>query len=294
MDIFKEIAPQLVYNEPMSRHTSFKIGGNADMFVSVTSKEQLVSLIKAAKGTPFMIIGNGSNMLVGDKGIRGLVIQIGAGLSDISVSGTVITADAGALMSRIAAEAAGAALSGFEVFSGIPGTLGGGLFMNAGAYGGELKDVVKTVTYADDEGNINTVANEDCKFGHRTSVFAGGGKYIISAELKLVPGNENDIRAAMAEYSRRRSDKQPLSFPSAGSVFKRPAGHFAGKLIEDAGLKGYSVGGAEVSEKHAGFIINKGGATAADVLSLIDHIKNSVKDKFGIDLEPEIRLIGEN
>lgn len=294
-DIFRKIAPQLLEAEPMKNHTSFKIGGRADMFVSVTSEEQLVSLIKTARGSgvPYMIMGNGSNMLVGDGGIRGLVLQIGSGMNEVKVSGSIITAQAGALMSRIASEAARASLSGFEALSGIPGTLGGGIFMNAGAYGGEIKDIVKTVTYADETGDIKTIENSDCCFGYRTSVFTSGGKYILSAELELKPGNEADIRAAMADYNKRRSDKQPLSLPSAGSTFKRPQGYFAGRLIEDANLKGYQIGGAKVSEKHAGFVVNSGGATAEDVLRLIDHIRETVKTQFGVDLEPEIRLIGE-
>lgn len=290
---FREIAPQLIENEPMSAHTSFRIGGAADIFVTVKSTDQLVSLIRAANNTntPYMIMGNGSNMLVGDGGIRGIVIQIG--MADIEVSAETINAGAGALMSRIAAAAAGAGLSGCEPLSGIPGSLGGAIYMNAGAYGGELKDIVKTVTYVDDSGNLHTVDGADCGFGYRTSIFTSGGKYIVSAGLELRKGNEKEIRAAMADYNKRRSDKQPLAFPSAGSVFKRPEGYFAGGLIEDAGLKGYSIGGAEVSKKHAGFIINTGGATAADVLALIEYIKKTVKDKFDVELEPELRLIGE-
>lgn len=292
---FRTIAPQLLVNEPMSKHTTFRIGGAADMYVSADSAEQVAALAGAAKetGTPLTVIGNGSNMLVGDGGIRGLVIEIGAGMSDISVNGSVITAGAGALLSRVAAEAAKASLSGLEPVSGIPGTLGGGLYMNAGAYGGELKNVVRSVTYTGADGDIKTIDNAACCFGYRKSIFSDGGMYIVSAELELTPGNEEDIRAAMADYNKRRSDKQPLSYPSAGSTFKRPEGYFAGALIEGAGLKGASVGGAAVSEKHAGFIINTGGATASDVLELIGYVQRKVKDKFGVELEPEIRLIGE-
>ena len=292
-DIFKEIAPQLKENEPMSVHTSFKIGGPADMFVRAESPDQLIKLIRTARetDTSYMVIGNGSNMLVADGGIRGLVIQIG--MSDIRVSGNEITAGAGALMSRVAAEAARAGLSGFETLSGIPGSLGGGLYMNAGAYGGEIKNVVKTVTYIDAEGELHTIDRDECGFGYRTSVFSKGRKVIVSAILELRKGEESEIRRAMADYNKRRSDKQPLAFPSAGSVFKRPEGHFAGALIEGAGLKGYRIGGAEVSELHAGFIINRGGATAKDVLALIEHIRKTVKEQYGVELEPEIRLIGE-
>lgn len=294
-DLFKRISPQLAENEPMSRHTTFRIGGAADMFVSIESKEEISELIKTAKktGTPFMVMGNGSNMLVGDNGIRGLVIQIGAGFSDCVIDGCVVTAQAGILMSRLAANIAKAELTGFEPLSGIPGTLGGGVFMNAGAYGGELSALIRNVTYVDDNGDIYTIDNKSCEFGYRTSIFSAGGKYILSAQLELEKGSAETIKAASMEYSRRRSDKQPLNFPSAGSTFKRPNGHFAGKLIQDAGLMGYSIGGAEVSDKHAGFVINKGGATAADVLALIKHIQDTVYKQSGVMLEPEVRLIGE-
>ncbi|MBR0365574.1 MAG: UDP-N-acetylmuramate dehydrogenase [Clostridia bacterium] len=293
--VFKAIAPQLIINEPMSKHTTFKIGGAADMYVSATGTDELLSLIKAAKDTkiPYMIKGNGSNMLVGDGGIRGLVIEIGAGMSDISVNGNIVTAGAGALLSKVASEAARASLTGFEPLSGIPGTLGGGLYMNAGAYGGEMKQVVKTVTYTDDNGNIKTIRGDECGFGYRSSIFTDGGKYIVSAELELRPGKPEEIRAAMSDYNKRRTEKQPLSYPSAGSVFKRPEGYFAGALIEGAGLKGKRIGGAEVSELHAGFIINVGGATAADVLDLIGYVQKTVKDRYGVELETEVRLIGE-
>jgi UDP-N-acetylmuramate dehydrogenase len=240
-----------------------------------------------------MIMGNGSNMLVGDGGIRGLVIQIGHGMSNCSVDKTTIYAEAGVLMSKVAAEALRAELSGFETLSGIPGTLGGGIFMNAGAYGGEIKDVVENVTYIDEKGDIKTIDCDECKFGYRTSIFASGGKYIVSAKLKLKHGAYDEIKTAMSEYNKRRSEKQPLSMPSAGSTFKRPEGFFAGKLIQDAGLMGYSVGGAQVSEKHAGFVVNKGGATAEDVMRLISDVQKTVKEKFGVALEPEVRLIGE-
>ncbi len=293
LERFRAIAPDIKENELMSRHTSFKIGGPADMYASVTDEAQLKELILEAKrtGTPYLIIGNGSNMLVSDKGIRGLVIQIA--INYVEINGMIVRAGAGTLMSRIAAEAARAELTGFETFSGIPGTLGGGIFMNAGAYGGELKNVIRSVRYMDENGDVFDIRGQDCEFGYRTSVFSKGARYIISAEIELEKGNESDIRAAMADYNKRRSDKQPLAFPSAGSVFKRPEGYFAGALIEAAGLKGYRIGGAEVSELHAGFIVNRGGATASDVLALVEYIKKTVMDKSGVMLEPEIRLIGE-
>lgn len=292
---FKKISPQLLANEPMSKHTTFRIGGPADVFISVRDTAELAAIIGEAKAqnVPFMIMGNGSNMLVGDNGIRGLVIQIAGGMNEYEITGATVKAQAGILMSKLAAAVQQAELTGFESFSGIPGTLGGGIFMNAGAYGGELKDIVKSVTYIDDEGHINTIDKEECGFGYRKSVFSGGGKYILSAVLELRKGDESEIKAAMADYNKRRVDKQPLDMPSAGSTFKRPEGHFAGKLIQDAGLMGHSVGGAQVSGKHAGFIVNKGGATAKDVLDLIEYVQKTVKDKFGVDLEPEVRLIGD-
>lgn len=294
-DIFKKISPTLTENEPMSRHTSFRIGGNADMFVSVSSLEELKALILAARdeGVKYMVMGNGSNMLVGDGGIRGLVIQVGQNMNDCEIHGNTVKAEAGIMMSKLASNIAAAGLSGFEPLSGIPGTLGGGIFMNAGAYGGEIKNVIKEVTYIDVSGDIHTVSADECDFGYRTSIFNTGDKFIVSAVLELTKGDENEIRAAMADYNKRRNDKQPLSMPSAGSTFKRPEGNFAGKLIQDSNLMGYSIGGAQVSEKHAGFIVNTGGATAADVMALIDYVKAVVYEKFEVMLEPEVRLIGE-
>lgn len=291
----RKISPDILENEPMSTHTSFKIGGNADMFVSVKSEEELSSLLIFAKehGICVTVMGNGSNMLVGDKGIRGLVIQIGPGLTDVEVSGEKVKAGAGILMSKLSAILLRESLTGFETLSGIPGTLGGGIFMNAGAYGGEIKDIVSKVNYVDENGQLHSVSGDECDFGYRHSIFCSGGKYIVSAELTLKKGDYEEIKEAMADYNKRRSDKQPLAMPSAGSTFKRPQGHFAGKLIQDAGLMGYSVGGAAVSEKHAGFVVNNGGASAADVLGLIEYIQKTVMDKFGVMLEPEVRLIGE-
>lgn len=279
----------------MSAHTTFKIGGAADIFASVSSEEEISALIKLAnkESVPYMVMGNGSNMLVGDGGIRGLVIHLGKNFSDIKTDGNLIYAQAGALMSSIAAAAAKASLTGFETLAGIPGSLGGALYMNAGAYGGEIGAVVRKVRYIDEKGDIYSVSGSECCFGYRKSIFSDGKKYIVSAELELKTGDEKEIRAAMADYAARRSEKQPLSMPSAGSTFKRPEGYFAGSLIENAGLKGYSVGGAQVSEKHAGFVVNKGGATAEDVLKLIEHIQSTVYEKSGVKLEPEVRLIGE-
>ena len=295
IDKLKKISPHILENEPMSNHTSFKIGGNADMFVSVKSEKELSEVLVFARenGIVVTVMGNGSNMLVSDKGIRGLVIQIGSEMTDVKIDGETVWAEAGVLMSKLASVVLRENLSGFETLSGIPGTLGGGIYMNAGAYGGEIKDIVSTVTYIDEQGNMHTVTGKECDFSYRHSIFCDGGKYIVSAELLFRKGDYDEIKAAMADYIKRRSDKQPLAMPSAGSTFKRPDGYFAGKLIQDAGLMGYSIGGAAVSEKHAGFVVNKGGASAKDVLELINHIQKTVREKFGVELEPEVRLIGQ-
>ncbi len=291
---FKAIAPKLSENESMKKHTTFRIGGMADMYVSVESVSELAALIRLANDTdtPFMVIGNGSNLLVSDEGISGLVIEIGGGMSHYEINGNIITAEAGVMLSKLAAAALNASLSGMEEISGIPGTLGGGIYMNAGAYGGELKNIVRTVTYVDDTGKTHTINAQDCGFGYRESIFTEGGKYIVSAELELAEGDKTEISAKMSDYSKRRREKQPLSFPSAGSTFKRPEGYFAGALIEEAGLKGYKSGGAMISDLHAGFVINCGDATAQDVQDVINHAKKTVFDKFGVMLEPEIRITG--
>lgn len=290
-----EISENVVLNEPMSEHTSFRIGGNADAFANAKSAEEIKKLIAYCKkeSIPYMIMGNGSNMLVSDKGIRGLVIQIGNGMQACEVNGEEVYAEAGVLMSKLSKIVLREELSGFETLSGIPGTLGGGIYMNAGAYGGEIKDITDEVTYIDTDGEIRTISGEEAKFSYRHSIFEEKGYIVLSAKLKLKKGSYDEIKAAMDDYNKRRADKQPLSMPSAGSTFKRPEGYFAGKLIQDCGLMGYSVGGAQVSEKHAGFIVNKGGAAAEDVLNLIKHVKNTVMEKFGVELEPEVRLLGE-
>ena len=289
------IAQDIAFDEPMSRHTTFRIGGNADAFVNASSSQEIVSVITYCDEhrIPYMFMGNGSNMLVGDGGIRGVVISIGANMSKIQVVDNMIYAQAGALMSKVAAAALNAELTGFETLSGIPGTIGGGVFMNAGAYGGEIKNVLKNVTYIAKNSNIVTRDASDLELGYRSSRFSKKGGIIVKCCFELERGNKDEIAAAMKDYAQRRSDKQPLSFPSAGSTFKRPEGHFAGKLIQDAGLMGYSIGGAQVSDKHAGFIINTGGATAKDVLDLMEHVKKVVFDNSGVMLEPEVRLIGE-
>ncbi len=289
------LAKDVLFDEPMSRHTTFRIGGNADVFVNASSSEEIVSIISYCleHHIPYMCMGNGSNMLVSDNGIRGVVISIGSNMSEVQVVDNMIYAEAGALMSKIASAALGAELSGFETLSGIPGTVGGGIYMNAGAYGGEIKSVLKNVTFISKNNDIVTMDTDQLELSYRHSIFETNGGIIVKCCLELKKGNKNEISAAMKEYSKRRSEKQPLSMPSAGSTFKRPEGHFAGKLIQDAGLMGFSIGGAQISTKHAGFIVNTGNATAADVLALIEHVRKTVFAQSGIMLEPEVRLIGE-
>ena len=290
---FKEISPQLVANEPMSRHTTFKIGGEADMYVSVESVEELCALIRLAKEKDvyYTVIGNGSNLLVSDSGIRGLVIEIGQGLAEYEVKGNTVYAQAGILLKKLASVAASESLSGLEEVSGVPGSLGGGIFMNAGAYGGELKDIILKTTYLDADGEVKTCT--DHQFGYRKSIYSQcTERIILSATFELQSGDKAAIEARMAELAQARRSKQPVEMPSAGSVFKRPEGYFAGKLVQDCGLRGFSIGGAQVSEKHCGFIVNKGGATAKDVLELIEHIQNEVHNKFSVKLETEVKYIG--
>lgn len=279
-------------NEPMAKHTTFKIGGAADIFVTPETKEALLEIIKFCKeeNIPVTVVGNGSNLLVSDNGIDGVVICTEK-INYVNLKNDVITSGAGAFLAVVANTAAKAELTGLEFAAGIPGTVGGGTFMNAGAYGGELKDVIETVTALDKDGIVKVVETADCGFGYRTSIF-GGGYVILEVTFKLEKGNKEEILDTMKDLAGRRRDKQPLEYPSAGSTFKRPEGYFAGKLIEDAELKGYAIGGAQVSEKHSGFVINKGGATAKDVLDLIDYIKRQVKEKFGVELQEEIKLIG--
>ena len=279
-------------NEPMHKHTTFKIGGAADVFVTPETKEALLEITEFCKSEniPVTVVGNGSNLLVSDDGIDGVVICT-ENINYVNLENDVITSGAGAFLAVVANTAARESLTGLEFAAGIPGTVGGGTFMNAGAYGGELKDVIETVTALDKDGNIKVFKNAECGFGYRTSVF-GGGYVILEVTFRLKKGNKEEILDTMKDLSQRRRDKQPLEYPSAGSTFKRPEGYFAGKLIEDAGLKGHSIGGAQVSEKHSGFVINKGGATAQDVLDLVGHIKKQVKEKFGVDLQEEIKLIG--
>ncbi len=282
-------------NEPMSAHTTFKIGGPADVFVTPRSRSALIAAIKLFKqlGFKYQIIGNGSNLLVGDKGIRGAVIEIGKALGEINISGNTITAQSGVLLSKLANSAARNGLSGLEFASGIPGSLGGAVYMNAGAYGGEMKDVITKVTYLDDNCDVRELPADKCDFGYRHSFFTDKDYVILEAEMRLVHKSVRVILDDIKELTERRVSKQPIDKPSAGSTFKRPEGYYAAALIEQAGLKGYSRGGAAVSEKHSGFVVNNGGATAEDVLSVIRHVRKTVFEKNGVNLETEVKLIGE-
>ncbi len=282
-------------NEPMSMHTTFKVGGCCDIMAFVNSAESARGLILCANasGLDYYILGNGSNVLFSDKGFRGAIILLGADFSDITVKDDVITAAAGASLQRVCRRALENSLSGMEFAYGIPGTVGGAVYMNAGAYGGEMKDVVSSVTCVNKSGEIIVYTSDELKFAYRSSRFLDSGEIILSADFRLQNGDLSSIKARMDELMERRKTRQPLEFPSAGSAFKRPEGTFAGLVIEQSGLKGYTVGGAQISEKHANFIINRGGATAYDIMKLISDVKKTVKEKTGYELECEIRIIGE-
>lgn len=281
-------------NEPMSRHTTFRTGGPADILVT-PSMETLPAVIAfcKARGIPYMVIGNGSNLLCGDGGVEGVVIEIGRQMAEITIDGTEITAQAGALLSSIAAKAAANSLTGFEFAAGIPGSLGGAVVMNAGAYGGEMKDVLTRVRVLAQDGRVVTIPAEEMGFSYRRSIVPDQGYIVLQADISLKEGEQDAVCAYMEELKTRRVSKQPLEYPSAGSTFKRPEGFFAGKLIEDSGFRGVQVGGAQVSEKHCGFVINKDHATASDVRSLIRQIQRAVLEKFNVALEPEVKFIGK-
>ena len=294
--IFRLQKTNILMEEPMKNHTSFRIGGPAELMIEPESEEifgKLLALFRK-ESVPFVVIGAGSNLLVGDRGIRGVVIKTGKAFDTLSRRENIITAGSGVTLAKLAAFAAKEKLSGLEFASGIPGLVGGAVYMNAGAYGGEMRDVVLRTYYYDENGEKHAAEGDAQRFGYRSSVFAEGGKYIVSSEMQLACGDEEEIRLRMLELNRIRKEKQPLTYPSAGSTFKRPEGYFAAKLIEDAGLKGASVGGACVSEKHAGFVINRSGkATAAEVCALIEQIKETVFKKFGVELQCEVKKIGD-
>ncbi len=288
-------AANVLTAEPMKKHTTFRIGGPAKYYVTPMNCEQITQILSLCRQEqmPYFILGNGSNLLVSDAGYEGVVIQIYKNMNRIQVNGETITAQAGALLSQVAKKALENSLTDFEFASGIPGTLGGAVVMNAGAYGGELKDVLVSATVLTLDGEIKKLSVEELKLGYRTSIVKEENHVVLEAELKLTTGDKAAIQKHMDELKVQRVEKQPLEFPSAGSTFKRPVGYFAGKLIQDSGLRGYQVGGAQVAEKHCGFVINRGNATAADVLRLIRNVQKIVFENYQVRLETEIKFLGE-
>lgn len=296
LEYIKQIVPEenILFQEPMAKHTTFRLGGEADLFIQITEKKQLIELVGylSKVSQEFFVLGRGSNLLVSDRGYRGIILNAGA-LSGIEVEGTTIHAYAGASLPQVARVAAEHGLTGLEFASGIPGTIGGAIVMNAGAYDGEMKQVVKTVCVVNQAGEEMELDNDTMEFGYRTSIIKNRPFVVTDVYLKLTKGDKAEIQAKMDELNQKRKEKQPLEYPSAGSTFKRPEGHFAGKLIMDAGLRGFRIGGAQVSEKHCGFVVNIGNATAADVQEVIEEVTLRVKDQFGVRLEPEVIFLGE-
>jgi UDP-N-acetylmuramate dehydrogenase len=286
---------KLYTEEPMARHTTFRAGGPADWYVEPADETELAAVLKLCREeeVPYYILGNGSNLLVSDDGYRGVIIALDHFWSDIKIEGHTIDVGAGAILSTVARQAMKAGLTGMEGLSGIPGTVGGAVVMNAGAYGAEIKDVLWEVTVMTPDGEIRKLLADTLELGYRTSCIAQLGYIVLRAELELAAGDPEVIRARMEELSVQRRSKQPLEYPSAGSTFKRPEGYFAGKLIQDAGLRGYQVGGAQVSEKHCGFVINRDQATASDIMALCREVQKIVKEQSGVDLEMEVRLLGD-
>lgn len=291
--IYKDSQIQL--DARMSENIYFKVGGPVDILLTPSNVQQLKQTITICKENeiPFYVIGNGSNLLVKDGGIRGVVIKL-CELNKIECVGNKITAESGALLKDVSTEAINRALSGFQFACGIPGSVGGAVFMNAGAYDGEISCVIESAEVLDDNEEIRVLSKEELNLGYRQSIVMNKGYIVLSATFKLIPDDKEKIQARVDELTKRREDRQPLEYPSAGSTFKRPEGYFAGKLIEDAGLKGFTIGGASVSTKHAGFVVNNGNGTAKDVLDLIYHIRDEVKKQFGVELYPEVRILGED
>ena len=281
-------------DEKLSEYVNFKVGGPADILLIPNSKEQVIKSIKICKenNIPFYLIGNGSNILVRDGGFRGVVLSL-KNVKNIYVDGEKIEAECGVMLKEVSDKAIENSLTGFEFACGIPGTIGGAVFMNAGAYDGEISKVIESAEVIDENCNIIRLSREELDFGYRSSLVMKKGYTVLSAVFKLEKGQVKTIKELIEDLTNKRESKQPLEYPSAGSTFKRPTGYFAGKLIQDAGLKGYSIGGAAVSEKHSGFVINKGNATAKDITDWIKHIQDEVKKQFGVDLHPEVRIIGE-
>ena len=286
---------EIKIDENLKSYVNFRVGGPADILLMPSTREQVIESIKICKenNIPVFVIGNGSNLLVKDGGIRGVVILL-TGVKNISVEGERIVAEAGAMLKDTSNVAMENSLTGVEFACGIPGTIGGAVFMNAGAYDGSMMDIVESVEVIDQDCNIRTLTNEELDFGYRSSAVMKNGYIVLSATLKLAHGEVKSIKDMVNELTEKRESKQPLEYPSAGSTFKRPEGYFAGKLIQDAGLKGYEMNGAAVSSKHSGFVINKGGAKAKDILNLIKHIQDEVKKQFGVELHTEVRIVGED
>ena len=286
---------EILVAEPMKNHTTFRIGGPADALALPKTPEEVAEVVRFCNehAQPYYVLGNGSNLLVSDEGYRGLVLQLYRNFNDIQVNGETITVQSGAMLAAVARTAYQTGLTGLEFASGIPGTIGGAVVMNAGAYGGEMKHVLREVTVLTKEGEVLAIPAKALELGYRTSVIPKNGWIVLGAVLQLKKGDPEQILARMEELKEQRITKQPLDLPSAGSTFKRPEGYFAGKLIMDAGLRGFTVGGAQVSEKHCGFVVNRGDATAADVWELICEVKRRVKEMTGVELEPEVKLLGD-
>ncbi|HHW60943.1 MAG TPA: UDP-N-acetylmuramate dehydrogenase [Syntrophomonadaceae bacterium] len=294
--LLSELPPDIILkDEEMKRHTTFRIGGPADIMIMPQTIEDIQKAVEICcqNEIPYYIIGQGSNLLVMDKGIRGVVIKLGKNFKKVDINQNMIQAEAGIRLSELSKLAARHSLSGLEFAEGIPGSLGGAVTMNAGAYNGEIKNVVFSVEALSEKGEILHFNSDECKFSYRHSIFQENGCTVLRCQLQLTPGKQDEIRQTMREFARRRKERQPIEYPSAGSVFKRPDGLYVGPMIEKMGLKGYRIGGAEISAKHAGFIVNRGNATARDVLDLITHIQNTARERFNVELQPEIRIIGE-
>ncbi|GAA0086959.1 UDP-N-acetylmuramate dehydrogenase [Clostridium sp. MB05] len=299
--VFKELfeefykSENVIIDAEMKNYVHFRVGGPADILLIPESKDQVIKTIENCreKNIPFYVVGNGSNLLVKDGGLKGVVIKLNE-VKNIKIVGDIVEAECGAMLKDVSNTALKSSLTGFEFACGIPGTVGGAVFMNAGAYNGEIAHVIESAEVIDDKGNIITLSKDDLELGYRSSIVMKKNYIVLSARFKLQNGDEDQIKNAVNDLTNKRESKQPLEYPSAGSTFKRPEGYFAGKLIQDAGLKGYSIGGAAVSEKHSGFVINKNGATAKDILDLISYIQDEVKRQFNVELHPEVRIIGED
>lgn len=295
MDIEGSGNLNIKHDELMSEHTSFKVGGPADIFIEPTNLEELKKALGFVRqhNIPYYVIGNGTNLLIGDKGIRGAIIKVGENFGAIEITGEEVIAECGVLLSTLSKMVARSTLTGLEFASGIPGYLGGAIAMNAGAYGGEMKDIVEWVEALDGNLELQRYTNSEMEFIYRKSIVEPRNLIVIRCKMKLKKGNQEEINSIMSDLSLKRKTKQPLHLPSAGSTFKRPPGYYAGKLIEDAGLRGFSIGGAQVSELHCGFVVNKGNATARDVYDLIKHVQQTVFNQFGVMIETEVKMLGE-